>query len=144
MNEQARKLCLLGYVDAELASFFDIAESTLNDWKNRYPAFSESIKAGKEAADAEVADCLYRRATGETVVFEKAVKKEDGGYEAMRLKQFIPGDVQAQRLWLLNRRKQSWRDKQDIDLAATINIVVNKPQNEIQEVILVDPDEAGR
>lgn len=42
--EQARKLCLLGYTDAELADFFEVSESTINKWKLDYPEFSESIK----------------------------------------------------------------------------------------------------
>lgn len=42
--EQARKLCLLGYTDAELADFFEVSESTINKWKIDYPKFSESIK----------------------------------------------------------------------------------------------------
>lgn len=42
--EQARKLCLLGYTDAELADFFEVSESTINKWKLDYPKFSESIK----------------------------------------------------------------------------------------------------
>jgi len=35
-NEQAYKLCLLGAIDKDLADFFDIAESTLNEWKLKY------------------------------------------------------------------------------------------------------------
>lgn len=45
--EQARKLCLLGYTDAELADFFEVSESTINKWKLDYPEFSESIKKGR-------------------------------------------------------------------------------------------------
>ncbi len=56
--EQARKLCLLGYTDAELADFFEVSESTINKWKLDYPEFSESIKKGKAVADAEVSDRL--------------------------------------------------------------------------------------
>lgn len=111
--EQARKLCLLGYIDRELASFFGVSETTINNWKARFPAFLASIRAGKEAADAEVADSLYRRATGESIIIEKALKDSQGNYQKIALKQFVPGDVQAQRLWLLNRRKESWRDKQE-------------------------------
>lgn len=123
-NEQARKLCLLGYIDAELASFFGICERTLNNWKAQFPAFMQSIAAGKDAADAEVADSLYRRATGENIIVEKAIKREDGSYEAMSLKQFVPGEVQAQRLWLLNRRKGNWRDK--VETEHTGNVTVNR------------------
>lgn len=121
-NEQARKLCLLGFIDAELANFFGVCEATINNWKTEYPAFLASIREGKDYADAEVADSLYRRATGEEVIFEKAVKKDDGSYEAMRLKQFVPGEVQAQRLWLLNRRKGNWRDKVDTEHSGNVTV----------------------
>lgn len=114
-NDQARKLCLLGATDAELADFFDVCEATINNWKAQYPAFLASVRAGKTKADAEVADSLYRRATGEEIIVEKAIKGEDGRHAVVTLKQFVPGDVTAQRLWLLNRRKHDWRDKQEID-----------------------------
>ena len=44
--EQARKLCLLGYTDAELADFFEVSESTINKWKLDYPEFSKKKKKG--------------------------------------------------------------------------------------------------
>lgn len=130
--DQARKLCLLGFIDTELAKFFDVTEQTINNWKLKHPAFFEAMKAGKEFADAQVADSLYRRATGEEIIIEKAIKKEDGSYEAMRLKQFIPGDVTAQRLWLLNRRKGNWRDKVETEHSGNVTV------NEVKRVI-VDP-----
>lgn len=37
--EQARKLCLLGHTDAELASFFEVSEQTINAWKHAHPDF---------------------------------------------------------------------------------------------------------
>jgi hypothetical protein len=126
MNEMARKLCLLGFIDAELAEFFGVCERTIQNWKTQFPAFLHSINEGKVVADAAVADSLYRRATGEEVVVEKAIKKDDGSYEAMRLKQFVPGDVTAQRLWLLNRRKGNWRDKQETEISGKIYNVVER------------------
>ena len=44
--EQARKLCLLGATDKELADFFGCNEATINNWKARRPDFLESIKEG--------------------------------------------------------------------------------------------------
>lgn len=125
-NEQARKLCLLGYIDSELAAFFGVCEATINSWKLQFPAFLESIRAGKEAADAEVADSLYRRAIGEELLVERAVKGEDGKTDVITLKQFVPGDVTAQRLWLLNRRQRNWRDKQDIEHTGGVTINVSR------------------
>lgn len=120
-NEQARKLCLLGATDAELADFFEVCERTINNWKAQFPAFLQSTRAGKVVADAEVADSLYRRATGEVAFVERVLKKGDD-HQVVTLRQFIPGDVQAQRLWLLNRRPQNWRDKQDMELSGGLAI----------------------
>lgn len=53
-NEQARKLCLLGATDSELADFFGVCERTINNWKSEFPAFLQSIDAGKISADAIV------------------------------------------------------------------------------------------
>lgn len=38
--EQARKYCLLGATDAELAESFDVAEATINNWKLAHPKFT--------------------------------------------------------------------------------------------------------
>src|SRR3990170_280949 len=88
--EQARKLCLLGATDGELADFFEVCEATINNWKHEHPGFLESIRAGKIKADAEVADSLYRRATGEEIQLEKVVKRDDGSFEAVRYKSYVP------------------------------------------------------
>jgi hypothetical protein len=45
--EQARKLCLLGATDQELADFFEIDVRTIYDWKRTKPDFSQAIMRGK-------------------------------------------------------------------------------------------------
>lgn len=117
MNDQARKLALLGLTDPEIAEFFGVAHSTLSLWKEEYPAFSEALNAGKIQADADVADSLYRRAMGEVVFTEKRVKKDDGEYEIIRLMQSVPADPGAAKLWLTNRQPSRWRDKQAVELS---------------------------
>jgi hypothetical protein len=82
------------------------------------------MNAGKVVADADVAESLYRRATGENILVERAIKGDDGKYDVMTLKQFVPGDVTAQRLWLLNRRKGNWRDKVDTEHSGNVNVSV--------------------
>ena len=102
--------------DSEIAAFFGITETTINNWKNEFPAFLASLNAGKTIADAEVADSLYRRAMGEVVFTERRVKGENGEYEVIRLMQSVPSDPGAAKLWLTNRQPRLWRDKQEIDL----------------------------
>ena len=120
--EQARKLCLLGAVDEELADFFGVCERTINNWKDEHPAFLQSINAGKKIADAEVADSLYKRATGEHIQLEKIVKNKDGEFEAIRYKSFIPGDPNAAFKWLLNRRRQDWSDSSKVELSGRLTL----------------------
>ena len=76
-DKQVYKLCLLGATDAEIADFFDVAESTINLWKQKHKGFSESIKKGKEIADMAIAEGLFERAKGCTVKTQKAFKIKD-------------------------------------------------------------------
>ena len=54
--EQARKLCLLGATDEQLAGFFETTVQTLNRWKRTFPDFKLALKDGKENADAAIAN----------------------------------------------------------------------------------------
>lgn len=83
--EQCYRLALLGADDKRLAAFFQIGESTFNEWKIKYPQLAESLKAGRDEADCKVVQSLY----------EKALK----------------GDTTAMIFWLKNRQRFSWRDK---------------------------------
>ncbi len=108
--EQARKICLLGATDAELASVFEVSEQTLNKWKKQHPEFLESITRGKLIADAEVADRLYQRALGYS---HTAVKIMTVANQVVREEyvEHYPPDTPAASLWLRNRQPAKWRDK---------------------------------
>jgi len=110
MNKQAEKFCKLGATDKELADFFDIAESTLNLWKTEHPKFMESIKKGKEQADAEVAEKLFKRATGYSHP-DVDIKVVNDEIVTTRLTKHYPPDTAAAIFWLKNRQKKKWRDK---------------------------------
>lgn len=114
--EQVFKLCLLGATDAEIANFFEVDERTINNWKISYPEFFQSIKDGKEKADAEIANSLYNRAKGydrETV----KVFQYQGDPVVVPYTEHIPPDTGAAMAWLKNRQPSKWRDKQDIDMS---------------------------
>jgi hypothetical protein len=107
---QVKKLCRLGATNEEIAEFFEVAVSTIHEWRAEYPAFSDALKAGKATADAEVAHKLFRRATGYShqatkfFMFEGAVITED-------FTERYPPDTTACIFWLKNRRPDLWRDK---------------------------------
>lgn len=109
-NKQAEKLCKLGATDKELADFFEVAESTLSLWKLEHPRFSESIKKGKETADAEVAEKLFKRATGYSHP-DVDIKVVEGKIVTTKLTKYYPPDTAAAIFWLKNRQRRKWRDK---------------------------------
>lgn len=118
--EQAYKYCLLGATDATLATFFDVEESTINNWKLEHPQFLESIKAGKEVADAKVADSLYNRAMGYSHD-DVDIKMFQGEIITTPIKKHYPPDTTAAIFWLKNRQKANWRDKSEVEHSGEIN-----------------------
>lgn len=114
--EQARKLCLLGATDSELADFFVVNEATLHRWKKEHKEFCESIKAGKIFADSNVADRLYQKAMGFEHDSEEIKVVSDGNGEGssvvrVPIRKVYPPDTVAGIFWLKNRQKKKWRDK---------------------------------
>lgn len=109
--DQALKLCRLGATDRELADFFQVNEDTINEWKKMHPEFSESLKEGKGMADAEVADKLYKRATGYRHMAVKIASTPDGREHLTQYEEHYPPDTTAAIFWLKNRRPDLWRDK---------------------------------
>ncbi len=129
--EQAKNLCLLGATDEFMANFFGVAVSTLNNWKLNHPEFLESLKAGKEFADAHVAQSLYKRATGYVTKETKIASFEGRITDTLDVDKHYPPDTTAAIFWLKNRRPDLWRDKpdneqqQDVQIQKVVVEVVN-------------------
>jgi hypothetical protein len=116
-NDQVYKLCLLGATDKDIAGFFDVAESTINNWKIAHPLFLESIKNGKVNADIEIAQSLHKRAKGYEIN-EEVITKEG----IQEVKKHIAPDPTSIIFWLKNRQPKMWRDKQEVDSNVTHNL----------------------
>ena len=114
-DDLAYKYCLLGATDKELGDFFSVTETTVNNWKIDYPSFFESIKRGKEKADAEVANSLHKRATGYDQKTDKIFQYQGDPVVVPTVEHIAP-DSTAAIFWLKNRRSSDWRDKQEIAL----------------------------
>ncbi len=123
--KQALKYSLLGLTDTQMAGAFEIAESTLNNWKNEYPEFLESLKKGKIEADANVVSTLYKRALGHTQKSKvplkmKKVDSETGKLydtvEIVETEEYFPPDMVATIFWLKNRQPEYWRDKKEVEI----------------------------
>jgi hypothetical protein len=108
-NDLAYKLSLLGHTDIELARFFEVCEKTLNLWKIEYPLFLQSIKEGKDVADAKVVQALYKAAIGYTVDDVKIFQNQ-GQELIVPYKRVVDGDVTAQKKWLSARQRKIWSE----------------------------------
>lgn len=110
--EQARKICLLGATDKDLARIFGVSESTLNEWKIAHPEFREALKGGKELADAVIADSLFHRAKGYSHP-DVHVSNYQGSVTLTPIIKHYPPDPVSMIFWLKNRRPDLWRDKRE-------------------------------
>lgn len=124
-----------GTIDEEIAKKLGVSYSTFRKYRDEYEALSAALKRGKEVADVEVENALFRRAIGYrydevTREADKVIDPETGELvtimvETKRVTKEVQPDVAAQIFWLKNRRPDKWRDKQDIQHSGSMD--VNNP-----------------
>ena len=114
-----------GLTDADIAERkIGISKRTFIDWKNKYPAFSASLKEGREPVDVEIEDSMVKSAKGFYVYEKKPIKvkttrKKDGlevteeHVEVVEVKRYVEPVVVAQIFWLKNRKPDYWKDKRE-------------------------------
>lgn len=110
LDKKAYKLALLGATDKQLADFFEVTETTINNWKKDHPSFFESLKKGKYEADSKVAQSLYKRACGYKHKEDKIFIYEGAPIIVPTMKHYPP-DTVACIYWLNNRQPEQWRNK---------------------------------
>ena len=128
--EQARKLCLLGATDTDMADFFDVDEATINRWKLDFPEFCEALKKGKMFADANVADRLYQRAMGYEAP-DVDIRVIDGEIVETPMAKYYPPDTPAAIFWLKNRQRGKWRDKVEQEVGGRLAVSVDVPLSDL-------------
>lgn len=108
----ARKIFVLysyGLTDEQIAETFDIARSTLSDFK-KLPEYSDTIKRAKNRADLAVQNALFHRAIGYSHPEEKVFCHEGKITTYETTKQYAP-DTMAAMYWLNNRDEGRWKPK---------------------------------
>ncbi len=116
--EQAEKLCKLGATDVEMADFFGVSINTIGNWAVRHPQFLGVLKLGKEAFDDRMERSLAHRGLGYTYDAVKIFppKREGGKPVVVPYREHLPPDTAAAFIWLKNRRRAEWRDRQEHEL----------------------------
>ena len=127
--ELATNYCLLGATDVQLAEFFGVSGTTINNWKKEHPDFLASIRAGKEDADAQIAGALFHRARGYSHK-ETDIRVIDKKIVQTELTKHYPPEVKAIIFWLKNRQKTLWRDIQQLTGAGD-EPLIPKPETDM-------------
>lgn len=118
-----------GLIDEQIAKNIGITTTTLYDWKKKYPDFSDALKKGKETADYEVENALFKSATGYECEERKEVQEVVDGVMRKRVeitRKHVPPNATSAIFWLKNRKPDKWRNKQGIE--------INKLQAEIKKL----------
>ena len=119
-----------GLSNEQIAKNIGIVESTLYDWKKKKEEISKALKKGKEVADYEVENAVFKRAMGYT--YEEKTY-EDGVLTKTVVKEVAP-DTTAQIYWLKHRQREKWGEKEvpnnnDVNERITnIANLLNNPQ----------------
>jgi len=112
--EQAFKYALLGADDHRMAELFGVALSTFHLWKIKYSDFSDSLKAGKDDADANIANSLYFKAKGYQEIRVTKLINNDGVEMGTKEETINHGpDTMSMIYWLNNRQRKQWKAKNE-------------------------------
>ncbi len=129
--EHAAKFCLMGATNTKLAQLFEVAESTIEQWLQKHPDFKMAVAEGRDLADADMAHAMFRRGIGWSHRATKIMQYE-GDILTKDYTERYPGDVTAQKFWMMNRR--GWKDKSE-------QVVEGGDKPQVHEIrrIIVDP-----
>lgn len=97
-----------GLTDEQIAANVGISVRTLYRWKQQYCQICHALKKGKDTADREIENALFKRAKGYDFTETRVKKKGGVVVEETVITKHIPGDTTAQIFWLKNRKPEYW------------------------------------
>lgn len=109
-----------GLTDEQIAKNLGIHVATLYEYKKKYTEFAEALKKGKEVADYEVENALFKSATGFYYTEQTVTNKGN----VVTVRKYEKPNTTAMIFWLKNRRPDKWRDKQEMDVNANVGVQI--------------------
>ena len=120
---QVERLAKYGHDDRFMADFFGVTVQTWCNWKKAHPEFFELLKDWKAEADEQVERALFERAIGYTCKETKVFFSPDTGPVEHTIDKHYPPDPTSIIFWLKNRKRDDWRDRQNIDHTTNDNAI---------------------
>ena len=118
-----------GLTDEQIAKNMGCSTKTLYNWKERHLPILQALKKGKEVVDRQVENALLKRALGykyDEVTFEE-------GIETKRVTKEVVPDTTAQIFWLKNRKRETWCDRQNIELSKPIDDSIKEMEDYFEQ-----------
>jgi hypothetical protein len=120
-NRRATDYCLLGATNEELAAFFNVHLSSVEQWLVEIPSFARAVSRGREVANVRVVKALHAAATGykHDEVKLNVVK---GKLRKTVVTKHYPPSVNAAALILMNRDSKRWKDTKTVEHSGRIDL----------------------
>ncbi|MDI1343505.1 MAG: hypothetical protein PSV22_05305 [Pseudolabrys sp.] len=103
----AKRMCVLGALNDDLAVAFNVAEDTIITWRKVHEDFFEACSEGEDLANRRVERSLHARACGYEYKVVKVMRHKGQPLRVTYLKH-VPADVPAAIFWLVNRKPEEW------------------------------------
>jgi hypothetical protein len=113
-----------GANDFEISETLGVHQSTLIQWKTKYPEFAEAMRFRDENgtfADERVKRSLLHKATGYTYHSEKIFYDKDEGVVRVPVVEHVPPSDTAMIFYLKNRNPENWSDRKELDVRSTVS-----------------------
>lgn len=129
------RLALLGLTNKQMASVFQVSERVFNNWLAQHHNFRKKVLEGKEEADGNVVESMYKSAIGfekdVEVVLSNKVKEYDENGKVIReyteplhvtQRKYFPPQVKAQVKWLTQRQPDVWGNVKNVNVNHSVNL----------------------
>lgn len=107
-----KKLAECGLIDEDFAKVFGVDKATWTRWKKQDVEFMHLLKNGKELADKNMEQSLYKRGMGYQYQEVTQEPDKDGTLRiSKRVIKEVSPDVGAIAFWLKNRQPDKWKER---------------------------------
>lgn len=105
-----------GMSNEDIAAFLGVTIGVFRGWMKRSSLLRNSLLKGREIANSNVAQSLYRQAVGYTIPEEKIFyNTKTGKVKRVKTTKYYPPTPVANFFWLKNKDPDNWKDKREIE-----------------------------
>ena len=115
----------------------DIKHSSWAEYKQKHLEITECISRACIKRNDLVVNALFKKSLGEKVSLTKQKVTNQGEVIAYKEEQYVPGDVNAQKFWLINRANSDWKPEaagHQLNLTQN-NINIDAAKEQVQQLL---------